>query len=295
MLMVFKYKDKKNTMKLLTQILLLFIIAQVIGLFTANIILKDLTINPYVQEFVITQDTEDPLNALYFFGYVLFGAVLIMAIIHFYKGDLLFRILEFFMISTSSSIVFYAIARYFHGYEESMTIGIIAGLAFAAVKIIFPTLKNLAAVLATAGVGVIFGISLGIIPVILLLVLLSFYDVVAVFKTKHMVKMAEVLIKHDLAFTVSATLKKGEPRFSEKGDRNRIDLGTGDMVAPIMLEVSALSISPIAALFVGIGASVALILLMYFAMRKKIVLPALPPIVLGMVIAFVLGLVLKLY
>ncbi len=282
-------------MKLLAQILVFFIIAQMLGLLTATVIYGDLFQNPYVDEFIITENTEDPLNAVYFFLYVLFGAVLIMLIIHFYQGDLLFRALEFIMISTSTSIVFYAAARLFYGYETSMAIGIGVGLLLAGLKILRPSLKNAAAIIATAGVGVVFGISLGIVPVVLLLVLLSIYDFIAVFKTKHMVKMAEVLIKHDLAFTVSASLARGEPRFNEKGERNRIDLGTGDMVAPVIFEVSALPISPVAALFIGIGAATALILLMYFAMRKKVVLPALPPIVLGMVTAFILGALMGAY
>ena len=283
-------------MKLLLQILFFFVIAQLIGLFTAGIIIKDIKVNPYVQQFVITENSEDVFNAVYFFVYVLVGAIVIMAIIKFYKGQMLFRLLELLMISSSSSIVFYAVFRSLaYGYEQAMTISIALGIIFAIAKFFLSKLKNAAAILATAGVGVIFGISLGIMPVIIMLLLLSIYDFIAVFKTKHMVKMAEVLIKSDLAFTVSASVKEGKPRFSEKGERNRIDLGTGDIVAPVMFEVSALSLSPMASLFIFIGACVSIALLMYFAMRKKVVLPALPPITLGMLAFFILGRALRVY
>jgi len=283
-------------MKLLFQILLFFTLAQLIGLFTAGTVIKDIKVNPYVQQFIITENSEDVFNAVYFFVYVLIGAIVIMAIIKFYKGQMLFRLLELLMISTSSSIVFYAIFRYFaYGYEQAMTFGIVFGIIFAISKFFLPKLKNAAAILATAGVGVIFGISLGVLPIIIMLLLLSVYDFIAVFKTKHMVKMAEVLIKSDLAFTVSASVKEGAPRFSTKGERNRIDLGTGDIVAPVMFEVSALALSPMASLFIFIGACVSIVLLMYFAMRKKVVLPALPPITLGMLVFFILGRFLGVY
>ena len=282
-------------MKLLYQILLFFVLAQLIGLFTASVIIKDMKLNPYVQQFVITENVEDIFNAVYFFAYVLVGAAVFMAIIKFYKGQMLFKGLELIMISTSSSIVFYAASRLVYGFDLSMTVGIVGGLLFAVAKFFLPDLKNAAAILATAGVGVIFGISLGVLPVIIMLLLLSVYDYIAVFKTKHMVKMAEVLIKSDLAFTVSASIGKGKPRFSEQGERNRIDLGTGDIVAPVMFEVSALNISPLASLFVFIGACIALVALMYFAMRKKVVLPALPPITLGMMAFFILGRFLHVY
>lgn len=283
-------------MKLLFQILLFFTLAQLIGLFTADIIIKDINVNPYVQGFIVTEDSEDVFNAVYFFVYVLIGAIVIMAIIKFYKGEMLFRLLEVLMISTASSIVFYAVLRALgNDYESATLFAVALGLAFAIAKFFLPKLKNAAAILATGGVGVIFGISLGILPIIIMLLLLSIYDFIAVFKTKHMVKMAEVLIKNDLAFTVSASVKEGKPRFTEKGERNRIDLGTGDIVAPVMFDVSALSLSPIASLFIFIGSIVSIVLLMYFAMRKKVILPALPPITLGMLVFFILGRLLGFY
>lgn len=282
-------------MNLLYRILLFFVLAQFLGLFTASVIIKDIRVNPYVQQFVITEDSEDVFNAVYFFVFVIIGAVAIMAIIRFYQGALLFRLLELLMISSASSIVFYAFFRLFYGFEDSMASGIILGMLFAIAKFFLPSLKNAAAIMATAGVGVIFGISLGILPVVIMLLLLSVYDFIAVFKTRHMVKMAEVLIKNNLAFTVSASIREGQPRFTGEGERNRIDLGTGDIVAPVMFEVSALALSPLASLFIFMGACIALVALMYFAMRKKVILPALPPISLGMVAFFVLGRLLGVY
>jgi presenilin-like A22 family membrane protease len=49
-------------------------------------------------------------------------------------------------------------------------------------------------ILIGAGVAAIFGASLEVIPVLILLVLLAVYDAIAVYKTKHMITLAEGII-----------------------------------------------------------------------------------------------------
>jgi presenilin-like A22 family membrane protease len=279
-------------MRLIATILAFFIIAQLLGIFTGTVIVLDMAKNPYVTGLVVTGDSEDPLNALFFIGYMIFGAGVMMLLIrHFGLHTLVFRALEFLMISTASSIVFYAFFRTAMGYGESTALGIMAGLVFSAAKGFRPGLKNAAAIFATAGVGVIFGISLGLFPVVLFLILLSIYDYLSVFATKHMVEMANFVVRKDLAFTITAKAPPSAPGEKEQ----RVDLGTGDMVAPIMLEISALMYSPVATVFVFAGAVISLGLFLFFVWKKKMVLPALPPIVLGMVASLTLGFLLGFY
>jgi presenilin-like A22 family membrane protease len=177
------------------------------------------------------------------------------------------------------------------GYDVSTMVAIVMGLAFSGLKQLRPGFKNAAAIMATAGVGVIFGVSLGILPLIIFLVFLSVYDYLSVFMTKHMVELANFVVKKDLAFTVTA--RAPPPRKGMK--EQRIDLGTGDMIAPVMLEVSALSISPVATAFVFVGAVVSLGLFLTLVWKSKMVLPALPPIVFGMIISLLLGFLIGLY
>ncbi|MFH0737286.1 MAG: presenilin family intramembrane aspartyl protease [Candidatus Micrarchaeota archaeon] len=279
-------------MRLLYAMLGIFMIAQLLGIFTGLVVLTDVTRNPYIASLLVTTDSEDPMNAIVFIVYILIGAAVMIALIRYFKVfPLLFRLMEFMMISTSSSIVFYSFFRFFAGYEASMLAGIIVALVFSAAKNFYPQLKNSAAVLATAGVGVIFGMSLGLFPLVLFLIFLSIYDFLAVFKTKHMVEMAEFIVKKDMAFTVTAKAPPARPGEKEQ----RLDLGTGDMIAPIMLEVSALAISPVATLFVFIGAVISLGLFLILVFRKKMILPALPPIVLGMVVSLLAGFLLGFY
>ncbi len=49
-------------------------------------------------------------------------------------------------------------------------------------------------ILIGAGVASIFGVSLEVIPVLILLVLLAVYDAISVYKTKHMITLAEGVI-----------------------------------------------------------------------------------------------------
>ncbi len=265
-------------MRLVFTLLLFFLLAQVVGIFTGYAILRDMNSNPFVSSMVVTTDTQSPMTALVFIAYTLVGAALIIFVIRVLKISLvLFRGMEFIIISTSSSLVFYAVFRILLGYEASTIAAIVSGIAFAAAKAFLPNLKNPAAIMATAGVGVVFGISMGIVPVLIFLMLLSVYDFISVFLTKHMVEMANYIISKDLAFTVTARAPA-----TETGPVKRIDLGTGDLIAPVMMEVSVLSFSPLAALFVMLGSVVAMALFLTLVWRKKLVLPALPPIVLGM-------------
>ncbi len=281
-------------MRLLTTMLLIFIIAQLLGIFTGIAVITDMSSNPFVSGMVVTTDASDPVNALFFIGYILVGAVLMMVMIRYFGlSQLLFRGMEFFLIASTSSIVFYAFLRLVGGvgFEASTMAGIVMGLAFSGSRVFVPGLKNAAAVFATAGVGVIFGVSLGLVPMLIFLIFLSIYDFLAVFATKHMVELAEFVVKKDLAFTVTAKAPPVKPGGAEQ----RIDLGTGDMIAPIMLEVATLQLSPIATLFVFAGAVVSLGLFLTLVWKKKMVLPALPPIVLGMLASLALGFALGLY
>ncbi|MBD3210319.1 hypothetical protein GF318_02970 [Candidatus Micrarchaeota archaeon] len=278
-------------MRVVFGLLALFIAAQLLGIYTGTVVINDFTENPYVQELVVTTDSNEPMNAVFFILYILAGAAMMIILIRLFGVyPIIFKLLEFALIATASSIVFYAFLRLLVPYEASTIAAITIGLVFSGVKVFVPGLKNAAAVLATAGVGVVFGISLGLIPLLLFLIFLSIYDYLSVFTTKHMVEMADYIVKKDLAFTVTAIelpKKKGE---KEK----RLDLGTGDIIAPIMLEVSLLSISPVATAFVFVGAVAAIFVFLQLVFRKGRVLPALPPIVLGMVCGLALWFVLNL-
>jgi presenilin-like A22 family membrane protease len=280
--------------KLAVKLLLLFVVAQLVGVYTGTVILRDISHNPYIQPLVVTAQPNDASNAGLFFLYMMLSAAVLLAIVKFIKSDIVFRLIEVLLVSTSSSIVFYALFRAILPYDTAIVAGTAAGIALAIVKFFYSPAKNIATIAATAGVGVIFGISFGVWPTIIFLILLSCYDYIAVFITKHMVDMADFMIKKDLAFTITAKQKMYAGRGIPPQER-RIDLGSGDIVAPVMFEVSLLPYGAVASAFVFFGALIAFTIFLVLVFRKRRVLPALPPIVFGMIVSFALGKLLGMY
>lgn len=95
-------------------------------------------------------------------------------------------------------------------------------------------------ILVSAGVSVLFGISMETLPVVVLLSILAVYDAISVYKTKHMVMLAESVIKirAPLLFVIP---KSRSYSFRSQGadKREAYFLGLGDAIMPSVLVVSA--------------------------------------------------------
>ena len=133
-------------------------------------------------------------------------------------------------------------------------------------------------VLTIAGMGGYLGASLHFIPALLLLLGLSLYDIIAVFGTKHMVTLAK-------------EAKGNIPMFSIPMKRRFMGMGTGDLAIPSVFSVSVLQdFSMNHALFTVVGGMIGLVsLFIYILKREKVVLPALPPITIGLFLGFLAG------
>jgi len=99
-------------------------------------------------------------------------------------------------------------------------------------------------VLIGAGAAAIFGVSLSVLPVVLLLLALAIYDVIAVYKTKHMLTLAEGVLSLKLPVMLVVPTKKGfslksMSKLGERGEREAYFMGLGDAVIPAILVVSA--------------------------------------------------------
>jgi len=196
--------------------------------------------------------------------------------------------------------VFFAIALSLGvDFLSALALGTVLGILLAAAKFIWQSVKNTAAIISSAGVGAIFGFSLGFLPATIFVILLSIYDYVAVFKTRHMVEMARELSTRQLSFAVTAknvparkpkeSVEVYVERANQEGER--LDLGTGDLSVPAMMSVSAYTLGPnglIYSLAVAAGSTIALYALLKFVSKEKVFLPALPPICLGGMLALLL-------
>lgn len=252
-------------MRELILILAMFVAAQLIGIYTASSLLA----MPGYLEKVSVGETLDPFLML---GYVLAGALFFLMLIKFYKGVLIFRVLEGFVIFFASFLVFFAFTRL-----EIFSAA--CSLVLVLMKFTYPKVRNAAAVLASAGVGAVFGLSLGLWATVLFVVFLSIYDFISVFVTKHMIFMAKELSRRKVSFLVSASGRELNPK-TGKMEKVMLELGTGDMAVPLMLSVSAFEFSGelLTALSVTLGACIALFIILVQVKRSKKFLPALPMI-----------------
>ncbi len=158
-------------------------------------------------------------------------------------------------------------------------------------------------ILIAAGAASIFGISLDIIPVLLLLSILMVYDAISVYKTRHMVTLAEgvIDIKSPILFIVPK--RRGYSFMREgigdldSGDRAAFVIGMGDLIMPSILVVSAniflnstrlAGIITLPALGAIIGSVIGLALLLTVVQKGK-PQAGLPPINGGAILGFLAG------
>lgn len=109
------------------------------------------------------------------------------------------------------------------------------------------------------------GISFGILPVFILLGALAVYDFIAVYRTKHMLTLADVVTDMKLPILMVMPTRGGydytaSPSFTQQRnrpseDREAMFMGLGDVVIPGTLIVSAFVWLPARVVFPGIGAN----------------------------------------
>lgn len=109
--------------------------------------------------------------------------------------------------------------------------------------------------LVAAASAAIFGISLNVLWVVVLLAGLAVYDAIAVYRTKHMLSLADAVIELRLPVLLvipkhwgysflsqAAAMKEASPE--NKGKREAMFMGLGDLVMPTILVVSATQFAP---------------------------------------------------
>jgi len=180
---------------------------------------------------------------------------------------------------------------------------VLSGLAIS-LLVFFPEwyIIDTLGILIAAGAASIFGISLGIVPVILLLVLLAVYDAISVYKTRHMITLAEGVMemKTPILFVIPkkasySYIRDGIGKIGE-GERGAFIMGMGDLIMPTILVVSAnMFLKSDGLLFINtpalgavMGSLAGLVVLLWFVNKGK-PQAGLPPLNGGAIIGFLIG------
>ncbi len=229
---------------------------------------------------VVFENPSDITNSFLYFALIVgFTAFILLAV----RYRAILKLVIYFLTYLS---IFYVLSPF---------VGLLS-LAISAVVVVLLIKKphwlvmNFAALMLASGITAIFGISLEPLPVILLLSVLAIYDVISVYKTKHMISLAESVT------AINAPMLFVIPR----KDGNAY-MGVGDVVMPNILVVSAQTFvnSPevgfikLPALLSLVGGFAGLMILLYIVEKKGGAHPGLPFVNFGAIAGFALGLLVS--
>ncbi|MFH0815842.1 MAG: presenilin family intramembrane aspartyl protease PSH [Methanobacteriota archaeon] len=204
------------------------------------------------------EDPSDPMNPLLYLVAIILFSALILAIVklgkkNIIKAIILFAtwavILDVFLIVFANAL-YYGLSVDSWLWEISLALAAVVASAITYVLVVNPEwyVVNAVGILVGAGVASILGISLWILPMLILLVALAIYDAISVYKTKHMISLADAVTEQHLPVLMVFPKDEGYSFKEQKGIKEEIDqgkereamfIGLGDIVIPGALVVSA--------------------------------------------------------
>jgi len=253
----------------IAKLAIVFLIIECIGLITASAL-----ISQNISEPPFSENVNDPINAIGLFFTILIMTGFIILIIRLKKERKFLVIIETLAIFSTAIIVFASTLN-------NDTIAILLAILLIVLRNLNREdlkMRNISAGIAIAGAGALLGVSIGMMPAIIFIIVLAIYDIVAVYGTKHMVEMGKAVTQQNFAFTIAIPTKK-----------HKFELGNGDLVIPLLVSTSILANGPftnnalIAALCMS-ASFAGLCISIYLVSEKKTAMPALPPQTLLMII-----------
>jgi len=246
------------------------------------------------------EDPDDPVNSVFYIAIILVFTAFVLWIAR--KG--LEWVLQAIFMSAIGITFIYVFYPFFHSVGITGFAGYIGATALA-IELTFLLLTypewyvvDIAGVILAAGVAAIFGISFGLFPALLLLVGLAIYDAWAVYRTGHMVDLADSVMNLKLPILLVMPKSKGYSFLDqgsladqiEKGEkREALFMGLGDLVIPGALVVSSkASLGWMVGISSMVGGLVGFCILMVFVLsgRPQAGLPLLNG---GAILGYVVG------
>lgn len=220
------------------------------------------------------------------------GTAIILGLIRVIHGGFVLRLFFIFalfsgLLITSSLVL-----------PDAAALILSAGLVTAYLLWPYVWLHDLVLTLTLPGIAAFIGLSLNPWFAVLLLILMSFYDYIAVYKTKHMVKMARAMIAGRAIFAMifPEKLKNFTSRIDEAHPgQGFMMLGTGDFVFPLIMATSAVYIGQFASWLVLSFSFIGLLLmhLLFIGQKIRRPMPALPPLAAFAILGFLVSFLIK--
>jgi presenilin-like A22 family membrane protease len=232
----------------------------------------------------VFEQANDPMNLIWVFVTVMGMTIIILLIAKFWKKRLIQLIILFAVGYTSFYIFLPLFSLVISDLFVTVFFSIILAVCLVVVLIKYPEwhVIDLCGIIIGAGAIALFGISLSILLVLILLIGLAVYDAISVYKTKHMIDLADTVMDLKLPVMLVVpkirhySLLKETKRLKEKlqdgEEREAFFMGVGDVVMPGILVATVYTGDPSwlpVALSVLVGTLVGFSVLMTFVIKGK--------------------------
>ncbi len=267
----------------------LMVIAQAIALLMAI---------PFIEaELQVFEDPEDVATPIWYFLLIILVTAVILLMVKLRRRNILKHVILFafgltlFMVFDILFIL--ALIQITSDIPVISWISFISALAVAAgltfLLYRYPEwyVVDFVGVFVAATVASILGISLAILPVFVLLIILAVYDAISVYKTKHMITLADAVTMERLPVLLVIPTRKGysflkqkslKEQIKKKEKRDAVFMGLGDIAIPAVLAVSAFAYLPgkdglftfshvLVAIVTLVGCMIGFLILMRFVMK----------------------------
>jgi len=289
----------KHTLRITLFLVALFLAAQVVGLeavrqsidFSALNHTGNVSYTPLMGN-ITRPEVQPNYSVFWIFGAIIAGTILVFILMRFRQQNV-WKV--WFLLS-----VFVTLSFCLFALTKNIGFSMISALVFGIWKVYRPNIwvHNLTEIFIYGGLAVIFVPIMNILAGITLLLLISGYDMYAVWKSKHMIKLAKFQAKTQVFAGLFVPYKRiSAPKKGEKVVRKKVRtaiLGGGDIGFPliftgVVMTQLIMKYGVVAGFFmsliVTICATIALLLLFLFAEKDKFY-PAMPFISAGCFVGY---------
>ena len=195
------------------------------------------------------KNPDDPINIIFIVAILLVVTLVIIILSKFFKKQII-QFLILGAIGYTAAYVFIPLFSLIFFDVISIVLSVICAIVLIVILYKYPEwyIIDISGIIVGTGAIAIFGISLGILVVIVLLLILAVYDAISVYKTKHMIDLADtvmdlklpvlLVIPKKLHYSLIKETKSLKEKIDESEERDAFFMGLGDIVMPGILVIA---------------------------------------------------------